>query len=502
MVLRETVLLVGLLGVVATLWAAWTSWREGEALAVRRTLLLGLGLLVWVVGADSLPGWGGIALTWGLGALAALCVLLLVPIAGRALPGLGNPAPGVDERDIMFSRAALEPGTERFEGYYRSHPNFRTKDDLFRMEPGLLASGSSQHHPLGFPAADAAFWTIERLRPFVEGGGGKGGGAGLMGAVENGQADGAAGASKGPEMEADGAAGAGEPKYEGEPEAVTRFLKGWALKLGAHSVGVTRVRDYHLYTHVGRGEGYGERVRLDHPYALALTVEMDRELVDPAPRAPTVMESARQYLRSGVMAIQLADLIRRLGYRARAHVDGNYRVICPLVAKDAGLGEIGRMGLLMTPGLGPRVRIAVVTTELALTPDLPSTDPTTLDFCLHCRKCAESCPSRALPFGEPEEDEKGVLRWKIDAEACFTLWTKLGTDCARCMAVCPYSHPANLLHNAVRWGIRNSAIFRRGAVWMDDLVYGRRPPPKPVPEWMVGFEAPQPSSRSGSGGDA
>ncbi|MFQ6103859.1 MAG: hypothetical protein ACE5OP_06150 [Candidatus Glassbacteria bacterium] len=52
--------------------------------------------------------------------------------------------------------------------------------------------------------------------------------------------------------------------------------------------------------------------------------------------------------------------IRNLGYPARTHIDGNYRVVCPLVARDAGIGEIGRMGLLMTPRLGPRVRIAVV----------------------------------------------------------------------------------------------------------------------------------------------
>jgi len=156
----------------------------------------------------------------------------------------------------------------------------------------------------------------------------------------------------------------------------------------------------------------------------------------------------------------------------------------------------------MTPSLGPRVRIAVVTTDLPLTPDLPSHDPTTLDFCLHCRKCAECCPSRALPTGDPAEDGRGVLRWTIDAEACFTLWTKLGTDCARCMAVCPYSHPDNALHGAVRRGIRKNALFRRAAVWMDDLVYGRRPPPKPLPSWMAGVEASGGFSRNGSGGEA
>ena len=373
-----------------------------------------------------------------------------MPEGKRSTPSLGTPVRWADERDIMFSRALLVPGTERYDAYYRERPRLREQDDLFRKEAGLLKPGSTHHHRLGFAAADAAFWTVEKLRRFVE--------------------------------------GDAPPPAPSAPDSaqVTHFLKAWALKLGAHSVGVTALHDYHLYTHVGRGPEYGRPVELDHTHALALTVEMDREMVDRAPGSPAVMESARRYLGAGVMAVQLADTVRRLGYRARAHIDGCYRVICPLVARDAGLGEIGRMGLLMTPRLGPRVRIAVVTTDLPLATDPVVPDPTVLDFCMRCRKCADACPARALPSGPPTPDAHGVVRWKVDAEACYTLWTRMGTDCARCMAVCPYSHPDTLFHNAVRWAIRRSTLLRRAALRLDDVVYGRRPEPKPLPSWMGG----------------
>jgi ferredoxin len=117
-------------------------------------------------------------------------------------------------------------------------------------------------------------------------------------------------------------------------------------------------------------------------------------------------------------------------------------------------------------------------------PDRPFRDPTTLDFCRQCKKCAECCPARAISFNDPEEDENGIKRWTIDHEACFTLWGRLGTDCARCMAVCPYSHPDNTLHALVRWGIGNNWVFRRAAVYLEDLVYGRRPSAKPELGWM------------------
>jgi ferredoxin len=398
---------------------------------------------------------------------------LFLPVPGRDLPTLGIPVPGVDERDIMFSRATLVPGTDRFQEYYMLRPENLEPDQRFREEPGLLSRGTAHFHRVGFAAADAAFWTIEMLRPFV-------------GGVPDGISTGSHPDEPAPVMKLGGEPADPDPggPPDIDPESITRFIKAWILKMGAHSVGVTELRDYHLYTHVGRGADYGREVDMDHPFAMALTVEMDKEMVDRAPRSPTAMESAFQYLRGGVMAIQVADLIRRLGFGARAHVDGNYRVICPLVAVDAGLGEMGRMGLLMTPRLGPRVRIAVVTTDLPLVSDGPARDPTTVDFCVRCKKCADSCPSRALPFGDPEEDENGVIRWKIDAEACFTLWARLGTDCARCMAVCPYSHSDNAVHSLVRWGIRNNSLFRKGAVWMDDVVYGSRPPTKPGLEWM------------------
>lgn len=465
---------VGAFIFILLLCSAWVSRTEGEPQAAVRLGFAGfLGMMPFLSPLFLPVGAGTFVAAALLSSVSVLALALLLPFPGRDLLPLGDPVPGVDERDIMFSRATLVPGTDRFEEYYRSRPQNRPLDDKFRKEPGLLAAGSAHFHREGFAAADAAFWTIEMLRPFVEG-------EGEASVPERELTPQASGIKLGGERSEAG----GGPSRSSDPKAMAGFLKAWTLKMGAHSVGVTELRDYHLYSHVGRGPDYGRPVKLDHTYALALTVEMDKEMVDRAPRSPTAMESALQYLRGGVMAVQLADLIRRLGYRARAHVDGNYRVICPLVARDAGLGEFGRMGLLMTPTLGPRVRIAVVTTDLPLATDPPAPDPTTVDFCLECKKCADSCPSRAISFKAPEVDESGVRRWRIDAEACFTLWGRLGTDCARCMAVCPYSHPDNAMHSLVRWGIRNNGLFRKGALWMDDLMYGRRPPPKGELEWM------------------
>lgn len=202
-----------------------------------------------------------------------------------------------------------------------------------------------------------------------------------------------------------------------------------------------------------------------------------------APKGPVIMESTQQYLSSGVIALQIAYFIRKLGYSAKAHIDGNYELICPLVARDAALGEIGRMGLLMTPKLGPRVRIAVVTTEMPLLIDKRKDYSSVIDFCEICKKCADVCPSQSIPHDSRTKID-GVLRWQINSESCFTYWCTTGTDCGKCMIACPYSHPNNFMHNVVRWGIANSYIFRRFALLMDDLFYGRKPKSANLPGWM------------------
>ena len=385
----------------------------------------------------------GILLMLTVGAV----LILFLPIGNRLVPQKDTPLSRIDERDIMFSRNLLQVGSERFETYYKSNPDKKQLDDNFRKRPGLMKEGALYYDPFTTSAAEASFKSVAAFHTILD--------------EEN----------------------LPEQQVKTDPAKMSRFLKLWSKKLGALSTGITELKEYHLYSTIGRGERYGEPVELNHAYAIALTVEMEKLLLDRAPHGPTVMESAQQYLNSGAIAVQLAEFIRNLGYSARAHIDGSYRVVCPLVARDAGLGEIGRMGLLMTPELGPRVRIAVVTTDLPLVVDERIRDLTIIDFCERCRKCADVCPSKAISFAGQEEIN-GAMRWQINSEACFTYWCTIGTDCAYCMRACPYSHPDNLLHNTIRFGLKRSALFREFALKMDDFFYGRKPPAAPIPDWL------------------
>jgi len=437
-----------------------TSLREGE----RRAAVVAFGLSIalappfFVAPLFEAPyGWSLLGITGTVLLVGAIAFLL--PI-GRVQRDREKPTERIDERDIMFARARLEPGTPNYEAYYAMRPENQAGDDRTRALPGILSPEAREANPQVFGATTATFDFIEQLHGAVEG-------------------------------------PVAPQRTAWKPGPGTGTLKGLARYWGARDVGIAELRPAHVYSHVGRGRGtYGAPIALGHRYAIAFTVEMNRQLVGTAPAAPTLLESARQYANAAGIAVQLANWIRAMGYPARAHIDGNYQVVAPLVARDAGLGEIGRMGLLMTPGLGPRVRLGVVTTDLPLLPDAPGYCPPALDFCRICQKCADNCPVRAIPTGDRAEID-GTLRWRIDQDLCYRYWCVTGTDCARCVAVCPYSHPDAAMHNVVRWAVRRSGAARRAVYRLDRAFYGPAPAAKTAPPWLP----PKPERGRGDGPD-
>lgn len=149
------------------------------------------------------------------------------------------------------------------------------------------------------------------------------------------------------------------------------------------------------------------------------------------------------------------------------------------MAVDAGLGELGRNGQLITRDYGPRVRISKVFTNLPLIPDSPI-DIGVQKFCESCSLCAQYCPSNSISEGERsdqgwnEHNVKGMLKWSVKAMKCLDWWVKNGTHCSICIRVCPWNKPNNWLHRVVRiFAERN--IMTPLIVKMDQMIgYGKQ----------------------------
>ena len=272
-----------------------------------------------------------------------------------------------------------------------------------------------------------------------------------------------------------------------DPAAITKIVKEMALWIGADLVGVAKLNPLWIYTHWGEHNAMytlaakaGDPIEVPPEYKMVVVMahEMDYDGVRRSPNVES--ETDIGYSKGAWCAASLATFITELGYKAIPAV--NELGLSIPMAVDAGLGEMGRMGQLMTRDYGPRVRISKVFTDLPLVPDKPLAFGVQ-DFCTFCKKCADVCPSGSIDSGE-KAVYAGVEKWQTKQDTCYRYWRRAGSDCALCVKVCPYSHPANAAHDLVRWFIRRNHAARRVALRADDLAYGRQPGASyPYPDW-------------------
>ena len=469
--------LLNLAALTLALLFAYESRRDGELKALKIGMgaagfhfLLGLAIL-WLPGIR-------IPVAWFFGILLAFSALLLIPPrkTARSLRGAsgylapdGNGFEQADERDIAFARnRCLIPGSKQYEAYYQSHPERKEHDDLRREKGG----------PLGRPGSiDGGY------RPNVS----------ML--VSSFELPNMVGQKARVDPVSAGArstyAHKGEttPPFSMEPEKATRIVKEWARHLGADLVGICRVDPRWAYSHkgeihYGEWEEWGSAVPAPLPYAVVVATAMDGEMVATAPHTPSVVESGYNYARGAYITTILAQWFGSMGYRGVAEHNRHYDLLMVPLAVDAGLGELGRHGYLISDRYGPRVRLFAVQTDMPLIPDTP-VDLGAEKFCERCLKCAESCPSRSIPRERPKTVERGILRWSLNADGCFDYWGKVGTDCCVCMAVCPFSRPSRGIHKLVRWVLRRSALARILFPRVDNFIYGKKWKPRKPTAWMA-----------------
>ncbi len=267
------------------------------------------------------------------------------------------------------------------------------------------------------------------------------------------------------------------------PESTARRIKIAAKMFGAGLVGICRLDRRWIYSH-HFNRLTGENPVLDLPahfrYAIMLAIPMDYELGKTFPSALSGATTGIGYAGSLQCAVTLAQFIVNLGYDAVASM--NDTGLNVPMAIEAGLGEYGRLGLLITKEYGPNVRLAKVFTDLPLAPDHPI-EFGVKAFCQICRKCSSACPARAIPAGEPQSEPPNhssltrIRKWTVDAERCFRFWVGMNTDCAICIRVCPYNKDYRKWWN--RLGIRLAhSPLRRLMLWLDGAMkFGKRMDP-------------------------
>jgi epoxyqueuosine reductase len=139
----------------------------------------------------------------------------------------------------------------------------------------------------------------------------------------------------------------------------------------------------------------------------------------------------------------LDDLLRRHGGTQKCYVDTG-----PILERDhaaaAGIGWHGKSTMLLNRGLGTWFFLAEILTTLEFAPDPPAKD-----FCGHCTRCIDACPTGAITAPHQLDARKCISYLTIELKGSIPLELRpfIGDriyGCDDCLNACPWNRFAKV----------------------------------------------------------
>jgi epoxyqueuosine reductase QueG len=272
-----------------------------------------------------------------------------------------------------------------------------------------------------------------------------------------------------------------------DPVAMTRHIKAVAKALGIDQVGIAMSLPEFIYkggarrtedeTLVTAATGQTpEDIAKKYPYAICFLVAWDDDLVR-AHRHHIADQNYHFYgMKAEVAQNNLAGYIQELGYTA------NMGAANPMpMALAAGLGQLGRNGMVISEFHGARHNPKVILTDLPLVFDKP-VDLGVDDFCNICRKCAVACPTNSISH-EEKKVINGVEKFAINWQTCYRIRPHMRDfwgSCFTCIAACPWTKKNTWWRTAtVQTLKRTPSMLRplliRPLIALDNAIWGELP---------------------------
>lgn len=229
--------------------------------------------------------------------------------------------------------------------------------------------------------------------------------------------------------------GCGDVEYpdqsqENNPEkaefaASEEFIKEfetYAKSMGISSIGYTQITPDLLI----------KDKFIPYPHTIVLTMPISEEVISTTPGEEAQALNNALYAKLGDISYKLSDYLRKNVYATQvAHPYEGMVNFSPL-AQKAGLGWIGKSGLLITPELGPRLKISAIFVSIA---NLPASNPDQhlwiSNYCERCSNCVKACPEKALI-------EKEACCGNIETELEQKLCIGCSQGCTYCIEDCPF----------------------------------------------------------------
>ena len=283
----------------------------------------------------------------------------------------------------------------------------------------------------------------------------------------------------------------GVDAWKGSREEAAKMVKRVARFFGAQLVGVVPLNKQYIYSHAWWKDGAHKEIvfaDVDKPeeteaqmvipekmrWVIVMGIPMDVDMMDYTPSPLGCAETRITYSKIGLIVSGVAEFLRGIGYNAIPSIN-DLGLNVPM-AIDAGFGEQGRNGKLISPQFGPSMRLCKVITDLPMDRDTPICFGVT-EFCEVCKKCAEECPPGAISKGKRSWSRDSIscspghYTWHLDNEACRKYWSLgVAANCTACIRSCPFTKHPGLVHEVARTFISNfpvmDPLFKKVDDWM------------------------------------
>lgn len=234
-----------------------------------------------------------------------------------------------------------------------------------------------------------------------------------------------------------------QPKFMADNDFINELEK-YAYSIGIKGVGYTQITPELLI----------KDTFVPYPHAIVLTMEMGQEILEKCPGEEAHQLNDAAYARLGKLTYLVSDYLREHGFATQVAHPYESKVNFTPLAQKAGLGWIGKSGLLISPDIGPGQKISAIIVSIA---NLPEKDPNThswvSDYCKRCSNCIKACPEKAMLEKEGCCGNKETVFEKKLCIGC-------SQGCTYCIQECPF-HTKGYDHIKTKFDKMNDKLRER-----------------------------------------
>ncbi|MDR0911267.1 MAG: 4Fe-4S binding protein [Methanobrevibacter sp.] len=169
---------------------------------------------------------------------------------------------------------------------------------------------------------------------------------------------------------------------------------------------------------------------LNYSNAIVFTMAIGMDIINKKASDEAKKFNDKLYEKFGNATYLISDELRKEGFQTQIAHPKEDLIDLTKLGYDSGLGYTGKSGLLISPELGPRMKISAILTSIENLPFSSKNEHEWIkDYCKLCSRCIRSCPQNALI-----EKENTLLKADLIKDNCIGC----SQGCTYCIEACPF----------------------------------------------------------------